>query len=313
MKHNAKVPEYMEETDRSISSAELRETMDLLSKVFEVVRVVDPFETVVLSTDPGNTRQLAKPCFDVWGKTARCKDCISASALQEHNRQTKFEYAAGQFFYVIAQYIVVEHKECSLEMVSKIDSPYAEQILDRNKFLSRFKAVSHHVSLDALTGLFNHRFVEDNGMRLLMETRAEGLDMAIILLDIDSLKTVNILFGQEGGDSLIKRISGALIRLFVSPHEGFAARIGGDEFLLLLKVHDQAVFLDSVTAAMKTLNGMELKKPQVKISLSGGLTFASEFPSAQLDKLIAVSNAHLLFAKIECRGSLYPQCVSSGC
>jgi diguanylate cyclase (GGDEF)-like protein len=86
--------------------------------------------------------------------------------------------------------------------------------------------------LDPLTGLHNRRF----GLQRLTEemSRAEryGRTLIILLLDIDGLKQVNDTFGHPAGDQVIKHFAECLLKAIRG--SDLAARIGGDEFLVLL-------------------------------------------------------------------------------
>lgn len=80
---------------------------------------------------------------------------------------------------------------------------------------------------DLLTGLYNR-----NGFYLkvnqLLE-KAEDLDLSIISLDMDGLKRINDTYGHAEGDEALHSL-GSIIRSNLK--QEFAARIGGDEFLV---------------------------------------------------------------------------------
>jgi len=86
--------------------------------------------------------------------------------------------------------------------------------------------------LDPVTGLHNRRF----GLQRLTEemSRAEryGRPLIILLFDIDELKQVNDTFGHPAGDQVIKHFAECLLKAIRG--SDLAARIGGDEFMVLL-------------------------------------------------------------------------------
>ena len=86
---------------------------------------------------------------------------------------------------------------------------------------------------DLLTGLYNR-----NGFYLkvnrLLET-AENLDLSIISLDMDGLKYINDTFGHAEGDEALHSLGGIIQN---SLQQEFAARIGGDEFLIAFTGND---------------------------------------------------------------------------
>ncbi|MBP7401233.1 MAG: PAS domain S-box protein [Clostridia bacterium] len=88
---------------------------------------------------------------------------------------------------------------------------------------------------DQLTGLYNRRFYEEELKRL--NTR-RNLPISLVIADVNGLKLVNDAFGHLAGDQLLIRVAG-IIRS-VSRADDIIARIGGDEFVMLLPKTDAA-------------------------------------------------------------------------
>jgi len=82
---------------------------------------------------------------------------------------------------------------------------------------------------DALTGLYNRRFLLDLGENL----RAEGESRwGCIFIDIDRFKVYNDTYGHASGDTVLKKIARFLLRQVRA--EEPVVRLGGDEFLIVL-------------------------------------------------------------------------------
>ncbi|MBP6492179.1 MAG: PAS domain S-box protein [Clostridia bacterium] len=92
--------------------------------------------------------------------------------------------------------------------------------------LERILYLSFH---DALTGLYNRRFIEEEMKRLDVSRQ---MPIAVIMGDVNGLKITNDVFGHEAGDTLLKKVGEAFKE--VCRKEDIAARWGGDEFLFLL-------------------------------------------------------------------------------
>jgi diguanylate cyclase (GGDEF)-like protein/PAS domain S-box-containing protein len=86
--------------------------------------------------------------------------------------------------------------------------------------------LSYH---DQLTGLYNRRFYEEELKRLDVE---RNLPMALIMADVNGLKLTNDAFGHQEGDRLLLSI--AKILKDSCRRDEIVARIGGDEFVILL-------------------------------------------------------------------------------
>jgi len=86
---------------------------------------------------------------------------------------------------------------------------------------------------DALTGLYNRRYVDDRLAALLGGARDGLSTVAIAIVDLDHFKRVNDEISHEAGDEVLRQLA-PLLQATVDDL-GFAARLGGDEFLLVLE------------------------------------------------------------------------------
>jgi diguanylate cyclase (GGDEF)-like protein/PAS domain S-box-containing protein len=104
-----------------------------------------------------------------------------------------------------------------------------EDITARHQYERRLQHMADH---DPLTGLLNRRAYE-RALAEHLETRTEGRDGAVIVLDLDDFKHVNDTLGHGAGDDLIVRVAQALVARLRS--DDVIARLGGDEFAILLR------------------------------------------------------------------------------
>jgi diguanylate cyclase (GGDEF)-like protein len=92
---------------------------------------------------------------------------------------------------------------------------------------------------DALTGLPNRRaFMESLDMELARQTRT-GQPLSVVLIDADHFKHINDQHGHDMGDQVLSRIANLLGNCVRQPLD-MAARLGGEEFVLLLPETDMA-------------------------------------------------------------------------
>jgi diguanylate cyclase (GGDEF)-like protein len=87
---------------------------------------------------------------------------------------------------------------------------------------------------DVLTGLKNRAFYEDALRKLQAEQR---LPVSVLVLDLNGLKPINDAQGHEAGDQLLRRAAEVLLKA-AGAHD-IVARIGGDEFAMLLPYQDE--------------------------------------------------------------------------
>jgi diguanylate cyclase (GGDEF)-like protein/PAS domain S-box-containing protein len=116
----------------------------------------------------------------------------------------------------------------------------------------RLEFLAHH---DTLTGLPNRAMFTDRAREAVAHARRHDKTAAFLFLDMDNFKQVNDGLGHEVGDELLKLMASRL-RASVRGDD-FVARIGGDEFCVLLQ--DIAEPREAAAVAQKLL--LELGKP----------------------------------------------------
>lgn len=85
---------------------------------------------------------------------------------------------------------------------------------------------------DALTGLFNRRYMEEALAQELHRTQRNAAQLAVIMIDIDQFKKFNDNFGHDGGDAILREL-GEFFKKHVRGSD-IACRYGGEEFILIL-------------------------------------------------------------------------------
>ena len=88
--------------------------------------------------------------------------------------------------------------------------------------------------VDELTGLPNRRAFEEEGALLLRQAQARGLELALIMMDVDHFKMVNDQHGHAAGDRVLKAVARVMRKTVRSAD--LCARLGGEEFGVLMLV-----------------------------------------------------------------------------
>ena len=129
---------------------------------------------------------------------------------------------------------VIENEVQIIEAYARLLSTILGNELERQEQARRLEQAEVISQTDSLTGLFNHR----GWMELLdvEEKRCQryGHPVAIVLVDLDDLKSVNDTRGHEAGDALLIRAAGALRETLRD--SDVVGRIGGDEFAVMAAV-----------------------------------------------------------------------------
>jgi len=126
--------------------------------------------------------------------------------------------------------------------------------VDRRRLLEANQArLRHEATHDALTGLPNRTYFQERLAATLEHSRAQpDRVFAVLFVDLDEFKSINDSLGHMAGDAMLMAV-GDRMRATVTPDD-FIARIGGDEFALLLADrHDLGQVEDAVEAIQDAL------------------------------------------------------------
>ena len=172
-----------------------------------------------------------------------------------------------------------------------------EELRALNDRLQGDKVVAEEQALtDPLTGLRNRRALD-----LALDGRVPPA-MAVVHLDLDRFKEVNDALGHAAGDHLLAEVGRRL--LATSRREDFVARIGGDEFVILMPgMEREEVALSRVATILVDLGeAVDWQGIGLSIGASAGLILAAMAPGLTGAELLARADAALYAAKRAGRG-----------
>lgn len=126
---------------------------------------------------------------------------------------------------------IVNGKEIDLEQMQilEIFALQTSSVLDNARLRMNLEYMSFH---DALTGLYNRAFFEQHLRKLKQQKKKKNVSVGIMMCDINELKYVNDTRGHYAGDALI--VAAANTIKSAIGNGAVAARIGGDEFVVLV-------------------------------------------------------------------------------
>ena len=132
------------------------------------------------------------------------------------------------------------------------------------------------IEQDALTELYNRRSGDKKLLQIFEESRSSGQSFAIAIGDIDFFKKVNDTYGHECGDAVLKNVS-ALLKQHMW-HRGFAARWGGEEFLLVFENVDLIEARKQLELLMDKIHELDTlyEEQHVKVNMTFGLVCRSD-------------------------------------
>ena len=168
-------------------------------------------------------------------------------------------------------------------------------VTDRRRDEARIRHLAHH---DGLTGLANRLLLNDR----ITEAGALGAPFALLALDLDGFKAVNDGLGHDVGDAVLVRAA-SRIQAAAGPGDT-VARVGGDEFTVLIRKLADAAAADRLAARLVAV----LAEPIVVgghtclIGASIGLILAESDDAPDASELLKKADVALYRAKCQGRG-----------
>jgi diguanylate cyclase (GGDEF)-like protein/PAS domain S-box-containing protein len=150
---------------------------------------------------------------------------------------------------------------------------------------------------DALTGLYNRRYMEETLAREVRRAARAQQSLGIIMLDLDHFKNFNDTYGHDAGDAVLRETGAFLFKNIRA--EDFVCRFGGEEFVVILPTADLAATrgrAERVRSKMKELTIVHQGRSMGMITISVGVaTFPEHGVSPK--ELMAAADAALYEAK----------------
>ena len=151
---------------------------------------------------------------------------------------------------------------------------------------------------DPLTGLHNRRHLDSRLVELLEEAQTNGTHLTVGLVDLDHFKRINDTRSHAVGDEVLRQVAVLLQAAADDVEGGLAARMGGEEFLLLLPGMDR----DAGIARLDRLRATIATHPWADVGEGVTVTASIGVASAPADEveraaLLAIADRNLYRAK----------------
>lgn len=258
-------PEYrISEND----DAEIRQTISKLTQVFDVVRLVDITDNEIVRSGckPGNEEMInacrGDKCYAIWGKTQRCKNCVSSKAFEKRGQVSKLEFADDSIFQIISKYVEISGKPYVLEMIYKDNDGVLLGAYGKTDFMDNIVNYNRQLYHDALTGTYNRRYYEEQAKSM------RYID-AVAMLDANNFKGINDHYGHAAGDCVLKAVCESIKECIRS--SDILIRLGGDEFVLLMANIPEIVFYQKISEIKQKISEIKLPDyPDIKCAAAIG-------------------------------------------
>ncbi|HNX28406.1 MAG TPA: diguanylate cyclase [Syntrophomonadaceae bacterium] len=163
------------------------------------------------------------------------------------------------------------------------------EVIERKAAEEKMAYFSLH---DALTGLYNRTYFEEEMRRLSFERTG---NVGIIMCDVDGLKLINDSMGHDNGDSLLLATANIIKSCFRS--NDVVARVGGDEFSILLPNCTPEILESTYNRLQQSANQSELSWQGIPLSLSIGTAIRTN-PSVPLTDIYKEADNNMYRQKL---------------
>lgn len=256
--------EDIEKSTCCYTMKQVEEKMDDYGQIFDIVRLIDEERISRMENNCDNQDSIDPcPCYSFWKKNKRCSNCITAKTIKDKRQRVKIEFSGTDSYQVISRYYNIEGKNYVMELVNRMDGNTLMDEEVRKKLESKIVSYKEKLYSDALTGVYNRRFYEEN-------VKNSKINAGIAMLDVDDFKLYNDSLGHIAGDMALcacaDTIKGCIRK------SDLAIRYGGDEFLIIIYDVTEDEFrkklMDIQDAVNKTVIP-EYSKIQLQVSIGG--------------------------------------------
>lgn len=213
-----------------------------LDKLYQLIRLVDPLMKRVVNGPGVLGSQAQVRCYDFWGKGSMCTNCISMRAFNENGSMVKIELSDGRLYLVTAVPYELSDRRVVIELLQDITNNlilegHQKNTID-NAVYALIESVNNLALKDALTGLYNRRYINEKLPVDIVNTALLDRHLSVIMTDIDFFKKVNDEYGHPAGDFVLQEFASTLVGC-LKRNSDWVARAGGEEFLICLPGADR--------------------------------------------------------------------------
>lgn len=214
------------------------------------------------------------PC----GTTSQCKKCTLRTALLSALKKKDSIHSTyiKRVFYIDGK-PVQKNLRISVKYVMYNNKKMAAATIDDiTKLEEQKNKIKELAEKDYLTGLYNRRYLFDYGEKVFNNARRGYINLAVAMIDIDSLKEINDRYGHCTGDFILKSISDILKKNLRK--SDIISRFGGEDFCILLntKEKEDAFFVIDKMRQKIADNYFIYQDEHIPVTISCGITCSIE-------------------------------------
>ncbi len=263
-----------------IKLSTLEQNLAFFSKMYDVVRLVDPIKKTVLEYGDHRVGETGEICYDYWKNGKICDNCISVRAFHDNKSYMKLEQNPDVIMLVTAMPIEAAEGPVILELLKNATDSMMVGTGDYNSGQAMHNIVrdiNNMVIMDHLTSIYNRRFVDGRLPVDIVQATVKSQPLSVIFIDINNMKKINDAHGHTIGDTALKNVA-AVMQKCIRTDVDWVARYGGDEFIICLNNIDNTDAYRIAERVRESILSIELplKNDDTRIEISFGIQTMSE-------------------------------------
>lgn len=291
---------HLEENELS----QLLNCTDICEHLYDHIRLIDPANSNIITLKSKNKPD--KPdedllCYNFWEGDKACNNCVSMRAYKENRFFISIENRSDRIFLAMALPLVLEERTVIIEFIKDAtDCIYFESSISFNflEVLKNLENISDLALKDALTGVYNRRYINEKLPIDLMTTVASNASLSVIMIDVDHYKSINDTYGHLVGDTVLKIIA-ETIQACMKRETDWVARYGGEEFFICLPGAQLPKAVEIAENIRKTIEGRVIKigAEEIRVTASFGVSGSKYSKDICYEDVIDKADRKLLMAK----------------
>jgi diguanylate cyclase (GGDEF)-like protein len=173
-----------------------------------------------------------------------------------------------------------------VETLRAANRQLAEEVAQRQRLESELRVL---LERDELTDIANHRYFLSQGERVLSAARLYGEVVCLLILDIDYFKQLNQTYGHSHGDAVLLALVAVCQRNL--PDSGLLARLGGEEFAILLSKTELRAALQTAERLRGEIQRTPVRLADVAMHFSVSIGVVRWNPGESIESLLQRGDA----------------------
>jgi len=276
---------------------------ELLDKISDITRIVDPFQKRVIEYKNNAAIIEDFHCFDFWGKNTVCDNCISIRAYNDKTTYVKIENNKDKTYMITAVPYCFDDRRVVIEIIKDITKSIffdssENASLEQMGIHALIDNMNKLAFSDALTELYNRRYIMEKLPVDLLNSALLSTNISIIMADIDYFKKVNDTYGHLAGDLTLKNVAKILLGC-IKRENDWISRFGGEEFFICMPGADLEIAKKTAECMRNSIENASIKYEgkDISVTVSFGIYSIKSKGNESTDDLIKYADEKLYSAK----------------